>query len=146
MTGVLPIAPPPGADCTICTEKLDHDAVKLATCDHVFHCACLLEWVQGSGEGNRRCPNCRAELYANNGPSDSRNGMSGREVGELDAHRGHGDHHHRDSNVVRRTAGVVRAPPPPPPRGLVQITDRIVISGPGIYVASASNVVINIRM
>jgi hypothetical protein len=47
---------------------------------------------------------------------------------------------------VRRTAGVVRAPPPPPPRGLVQITDRIVISGSGIYVASESNVVINIRM
>ena len=46
-------------DCCICMEK-SKATEKMARlrCDHVFHCACLQEWL---GE-HHTCPLCRADL------------------------------------------------------------------------------------
>jgi hypothetical protein len=63
MTGVLPIAAPPDSECSICMEKLSADVVKMVACKHVYHCVCILAWFNGDEKQNRRCPNCREELY-----------------------------------------------------------------------------------
>ncbi|KAF2822270.1 hypothetical protein CC86DRAFT_410642 [Ophiobolus disseminans] len=63
MTGVLPIAPLPNADCSVCIEKLADDVVQMVACQHTFHCVCILAWLQGDEQKNRSCPNCREELY-----------------------------------------------------------------------------------
>ncbi|EAT81928.1 hypothetical protein HBI56_083280 [Parastagonospora nodorum] len=63
MTGIIPVPSNSDTDCAICTEALTTDVVKFIKCGHVFHCACILRWLQGYGMGNRRCPMCRAVLF-----------------------------------------------------------------------------------
>ena len=63
MTGVIPVSPIPDSDCSICTEPLASDVVKMVACGHTYHCVCVLSWFLGSGQGNRRCCNCRELLY-----------------------------------------------------------------------------------
>lgn len=41
--------------CVICLEPLDTDNVKLNNCSHVFHMACITEWLIRK----RECPMCR---------------------------------------------------------------------------------------
>ncbi|KAF2024630.1 hypothetical protein EK21DRAFT_93945 [Setomelanomma holmii] len=64
MTGVLPVTALSEDACTICTDKLAKDVVQLEKCGHHFHCVCILKWLKGDDEQNRKCPNCREELYA----------------------------------------------------------------------------------
>ena len=52
---VIPITEP--ADCTICLQSLEPQAVKLR-CAHVFHKKCIQEWFLG----NKTCPLCRANI------------------------------------------------------------------------------------
>jgi hypothetical protein len=63
MTGVMPVSPMPDSNCSICTEPLASDVVKMVACGHVYHCVCVLSWFLGSGHSNRRCCNCREPLY-----------------------------------------------------------------------------------
>jgi hypothetical protein len=60
---VMPSHPMPETDCSICTEPLESDVIKLIRCCHAFHTVCALSWFRGNRTGNRSCPNCRAELY-----------------------------------------------------------------------------------
>ena len=61
--GVMPSHPMPETDCSICTELLEADVIKIIRCSHAFHTVCALSWFRGNKKGNRSCPNCRAELY-----------------------------------------------------------------------------------
>ncbi|KAF1918372.1 hypothetical protein BDU57DRAFT_537935 [Ampelomyces quisqualis] len=60
---INPTDPIPDSECSICTEAMVTDVVRIATCGHTFHVACILSWLQGNERRNRTCPNCRTELY-----------------------------------------------------------------------------------
>ncbi|KAL5119820.1 hypothetical protein ACEQ8H_002181 [Pleosporales sp. CAS-2024a] len=63
LTGVTPTGAS-DENCSICTEALHHDVVKLISCGHHFHTTCIATWLQGDrGVGNRSCPNCRQLLF-----------------------------------------------------------------------------------
>ncbi|KAF7674722.1 hypothetical protein GT037_007482 [Alternaria burnsii] len=66
MVCVVPVsAQPESSDCSICTEHLVKDVVRLAgACGHTFQTLCLLAWLSGTARRNRACPTCRCELYA----------------------------------------------------------------------------------
>jgi hypothetical protein len=59
-----PLSPPRHAlDCSICYDSIDIDNrtdYMLAPCDHIFHKACLTQWMDVKME----CPICRTELPA----------------------------------------------------------------------------------
>lgn len=47
--------------CSICFDAMTpYNAVRLETCDHYFHAACLQEWCKRSYDST--CPLCRMEL------------------------------------------------------------------------------------
>ena len=56
-------------DCAICHEAETLDApsdqriVKITTCSHVFHYACLCTWLESLGTEPGTCPSCRYVLY-----------------------------------------------------------------------------------
>jgi hypothetical protein len=64
ITSVLSSEPVPSEECTVCTEPLEEDVVKLMACNHPFHCIYVLAWFKDSHEQrNRPCPVCRTKLY-----------------------------------------------------------------------------------
>lgn len=63
MTGIAPVTTIRDTECTICTEPLIDDVVEFTKCGHVFHCVCILGWLQGPGTANRKCPVCRNVLF-----------------------------------------------------------------------------------
>ncbi|KAH3951440.1 hypothetical protein HBH70_092470 [Parastagonospora nodorum] len=62
ITGVMPVPPMPDSNCSICTEPLASDVVKMVACGHAHHCVRVLSWFLGNGHSNRRCCNCREPL------------------------------------------------------------------------------------
>lgn len=57
LTGVVELAL--AAACTICLECLEPaQDIGVLPCSHVFHCACVEQWLRG----RRTCPNCRTEV------------------------------------------------------------------------------------
>jgi hypothetical protein len=63
--GLKPYKPlDPNEECNICTDPWheDMDSVVSLPCQHIFHEACITEWVK-TGDGNlATCPFCRREL------------------------------------------------------------------------------------
>merc|ERR1719183_2773144 len=50
-----------GETCSICLEALnaDEDVREIPSCQHVFHCECLMPWVT---ERRASCPMCRLDV------------------------------------------------------------------------------------
>jgi len=69
MVGITPVIAVLDGECTVCTEPLTYDVVKFIKCGHVYHCVCILAWLQGSGTANRKCPVCRDVLFEAEPPS-----------------------------------------------------------------------------
>jgi hypothetical protein len=47
------------AECSICFEKIDYRTLYTTQCNHKFHMACHMKWLNHNGH---TCPNCRTEL------------------------------------------------------------------------------------
>lgn len=45
--------------CSICTDDIKEDGVKIKKCGHVFHNKCIKKYLT---EHSSKCPNCRCEL------------------------------------------------------------------------------------
>jgi hypothetical protein len=58
--GVVPVDVQPD-ECSICTDTLDSDVVKIL--GHMFHLGCVLSWFKANTACRGTCPNCRCELY-----------------------------------------------------------------------------------
>jgi hypothetical protein len=50
-------------DCTICTEPLETDVIKILACGRLFHLVCVLAWFKSNSARHGSCPNCRCELF-----------------------------------------------------------------------------------
>lgn len=79
-----PVAPPTGPllelpTCPVCLERMDETTGLLTTqCQHVFHCACLSKWKDGS------CPVCRFTSNERSNLPGTRNPLRKWKLGGLD--------------------------------------------------------------
>jgi hypothetical protein len=62
LCGAVPVPAQP-EDCTICTEALETDVIKILIYGHSFHLVCVLAWFKSNSARHGSCPNRRCEFF-----------------------------------------------------------------------------------